>query len=83
MGSEKPGSEILQNAFLHKEGPHRNKEGWEGASEICIAPYNDCPFKLSAEGKQEHYQLSECGWTQGLLQLWKCMPVDNGARYIK
>ena len=38
MGSEKPGSEALQDAFLEKEGPDRNMEGWKGALEICIAP---------------------------------------------
>ena len=28
-GLIKPGSEVLQNAFLQKEGPDRNKKGWE------------------------------------------------------
>ena len=29
MVLEKPGSEVLQDAFLEKEGPDRNKEGWK------------------------------------------------------
>ena len=29
MGAEKPGSEVLQNEYIEKEGSHRNKEGWE------------------------------------------------------
>ena len=37
MGSEKPGSEVLQDAFLKKEGPDRKKEGWKVSPEICIA----------------------------------------------
>ena len=29
MGSEKPGSEVLQDTFFKKEGHDRNKEGWK------------------------------------------------------
>ena len=38
MGSEMPESEVLQNAFLQKKGPDRNKKGWKVHVEICIAP---------------------------------------------
>ena len=29
MCSEKPGSEVLLDAFLEKEGPNRSKEVWK------------------------------------------------------
>ena len=29
MCSEKPEYEVLQDAFIEKEGPDRNKEGWK------------------------------------------------------
>ena len=52
MGSEKPGSEVLQAACLKKEQPDRNKEGWKDALENMYCSYYDCPFKLSAKGKR-------------------------------
>ena len=29
MGAEKPGSEVLQNEYIEKEGSHRDEESWE------------------------------------------------------
>ena len=38
MGSEKPGSEVLQNAYIEKEGSHRDHEKLGDASEVSIVP---------------------------------------------
>ena len=51
MGSDKPEPEVPQNAFFKKERPNRNKKGRKvDGNPYC--PCNDCPLKLSANGKR-------------------------------
>ena len=50
IGLGKAQPEVLQDAFFKKERPNRNKEGWEVGNLHC--PFDDCSFKLSAEGKR-------------------------------
>ena len=51
MGLEKQGSEVLQNALLQKEGPHRKRKVGRCIGNLYCT-FDECPFKLSAEGKQ-------------------------------
>ena len=72
MGSEKPGSEALQDAFLKKRKKDligTKKAG--SASEICIAPMiiAHLSFLQKEKGTLPTFR---CGWMQDMLQLLKC-----------
>ena len=60
MDSGKPGFEVLQDAFLEKEGPDRNTEGWKCIGNLYCS-YDGCPFKLSAEGKRNTNNFQNIG----------------------
>ena len=59
MGSEKPGSEVLQNAHIEKDLIGTRNVGSCIGNLYCAS--DDCPFKHSAEGKSNNTKISECG----------------------